>query len=297
MKRAFVWHLYLGFKSNETLNPTEMKERGKAIVVGWDFSEYSKLALDHALFYSYQTNMKICLVHIIKRKSDTDIVSVELQKVVDQVYQSRGKHIEMMVRHGNVSEGLSSAAKEISAAVIFIGTHGVQGIQNYIGSHVLRIIMDSAIPFVIVQAPREKHTQFSVVCPIDSRKESKEVLYWVAYLAQVLGAKISLVYPEYKTQTRILRTKANVNFSKHYLGDCRVKYEEVKLSSKRFNNAIVQYAKKKHADLILTITNRQPKVQYLFSASKIQYLIANKEKIPVLCVNPRKDLWIYGAYK
>ena len=60
---------------------------------------------------------------------------------------------------------------------------------------------------------------------------------------------------------------------------------------------VVEYAKKKHADLILTITNRQPKVQNLFSASKIQYLIANKEKIPVLCVNPRKDLWSYGAYK
>ncbi|MGZ2369013.1 universal stress protein [Ancylomarina sp. YFZ004] len=274
-----------------------MKKRGKVIVVGWDFSEYSKLALDHALFYSYQTNMKICLVHIIKRESVEKEKSIELQKVVDQVYQSRGKHIDMMVRHGNVSEGLCSAAKEISAAVIFIGTHGVQGIQNYIGSHVMRIIMDSPIPFVIVQAPREKHTHFSLVCPIDSRKESKEILYWVAYFAQVLGAKISLVYPEYKTQTRILRTKANVNFSKHYLSDCSVNYEEVKLSSKQFNNAIVDYAKKKHADLIFTITKRQPKVQKIFSAPKIQYLIANKEKIPVLCVNPRKDLWSYGTYK
>ncbi|WP_372640896.1 universal stress protein [Ancylomarina sp.] len=274
-----------------------MKERGKAIVVGWDFSEYSKLALDHALFYSYQTNLKVCLVHIVKRESDAIEMIVKLHEVVDRVYQNRGKHVDMMVRQGIVSEGLSSAAKEISAAVIFIGTRGVQGIQNYIGSHVLRTIMDSPIPFVIVQAPREKHTHFSLVCPIDSRKESKEILYWGAYFAQVLGAKISLVYPEYKTQTRIIKTRANVNFSKHYLSDCRVRYEEVNLSSKRFNNAIVEYAKKKHADLILTITNRQPKVQNLFTASKIQYLIANKEKIPVLCVNPRKDLWSYGAYK
>jgi len=274
-----------------------MKERGKVIIVGWDFSEYAELALEHALFYSFQTNMKICLVHIVKRESDAERYRLELKKEVDRVYHRTGKHIDIMVRSGNVSDGLSSAAKEISAAVIFIGTQGVQGIQNYVGSHVLKTIMNSTIPFVIVQAPREKHTHFSLVCPIDSRKESKEVLYWVAYLAQVLGAKISLVYPEYKTQSRILRTKANVNFSKHYLNDCRVKYEEVKLSSKRFNNAIVEYAKKKHADLILTITNRQHKVQNLFSASEIQYLIANKEKIPVLCLNPRKDLWFYGAYK
>jgi len=274
-----------------------MKERGKAIVVGWDFSEYSKLALDHALFYSYQTNMKIYLVHIIKRESDAEMMTIELQKVINRIFQSKGKRIGMIIRHGNVSEGLSHAAKEVSAAVIFIGTHGVKGMQKYIGSHVLKTILYSTIPFVIVQAPREKHTHSSLVCPVDSRKECKEVLYWVAYLAQVLGAEISLVYPEYKTQRRILRTKANVNFSKHYLTKKRVRFEEVKLSAKRFNNAIVQYAKKKQADLILTITNRQPKVQNLFSASKIQYLIANKEKIPVLCLNPRHDLWLYGTYK
>ena len=90
---------------------------------------------------------------------------------------------------------------------------------------------------------------------------------------------------------------ANVNFARNYLNNYKLEYNEVKLNSKRFNEAIVDYAKKKHADLILTITNRQAKVQNYFSASKIQYLIANKEKIPVFCLNPRKDLWSYGAYK
>jgi nucleotide-binding universal stress UspA family protein len=274
-----------------------MKERGKAIVVGWDFSENAKLALDHALFYAYQADMKLYLVHIIKRESDVEKMKFDLQKIVDRVYQNRGKHIEMIVRSGNVSQGLKSVAKEVSAAVIFIGTQGVKGIQNYIGSHVLKTIMDSPIPFVIVQAPREKHSQFSLVCPIDSRKESKGILYWVAYLALILGAEVSLVYPEYKTRSRILRTLANVNFAKKYLNNYNVEYNEVKLSSNRFNDAIVDYAKKKHADLILTITSRQTKVQNYFSASKIQYLIANKDKIPVFCLNPSKDLWLYGSYK
>ncbi len=274
-----------------------MKERGRAIVVGWDFSEYAELALDHALFYSYQTNLKLYLVHIIKRKSDAEKMKFELQKIVDRVYQKRGKHIDMIVRCGNISQGLKSVAEEVSAAVIFVGTKGVRGIQYFTGSHALKTIMDSTIPFVIVQAPREKGTHFSLVFPIDFRKESKEMLYWVTYLAHILGAEISLVYPEYKTQSRRLRTLANVNFSKNYLNNYKVKYIEARLNSNRFNDAIVNYAKKKHADLILAITNRQIKVQNYFSASKIQYLIANKEKIPVFCLNPRKDLWKYGAYK
>ncbi|MFT5749465.1 MAG: nucleotide-binding universal stress UspA family protein [Ancylomarina sp.] len=274
-----------------------MKERGKAIVVGWDFSENAELALDHALFYAYQTNMKLYLVHIIKRKSDAEKRTIDMQKIVDRVYQNRGKHIEMIVRCGSVSLGLKAVAKEVSAAIIFIGTHGVKGIQNYTGSNALKTIMDSPIPFVIVQAPRKNHTQFSLVCPIDFRKECKEMLYWVAYLAHILDAEISLVYPEYKTQSRVLRTLANLNFCKKYLNNHKVKYKEVKLNSNRFNDAIVDYAKKKHANLILTITSRRAKVQNYFLASKIQYLIANKEKISVFCVNPRKDLWSYGSYK
>ncbi len=274
-----------------------MKERGKAIIVGWDFSEFSERALDHALFYSYQTNMKLYLVHIIKRKSDAEKIKLEMQRIVAKVYQERGKHIDMIIRCGSVSRGLKLVAKKVSAAVIFIGTQGVRGIQNYTGSHALKTIVDSSIPFVIVQAPREKHSRFSLVCPIDFRKECKEMLYWAAYLARIFGAEISLVYPEYNTQSRILKTLANVNFARNYLNNYKVEYSEVKLNSKRFNEAIVDYAKKKHADLILTITNRQTKVQNYFSASKIQYLIANKEKIPVFCVNPRKDLWLYGSYK
>jgi len=274
-----------------------MKARGKAIVVGWDFSEFSNHALDHALFYSYQTNMEICLVHIVKRKSQVKEMEVELKKVVAKVYQEKGKHLKMMVRAGKITSGLRAAAIEVSAAVIFIGTHGVKGIQNYIGSNTLKIILNSVIPFVVVQAPRKVNGHFSVVCPIDSRKESKEVLYWVTYLAKILDANISLVYPDYKTPVKVLLTKANVNFSKHYLHDSRINFKEEKLSCKRFNDAIVDFANKKKVDLILTITNRQTKVQNLFSAAKVQYLIANREKIPVLCVSPRRDLWKYGSYK
>ena len=274
-----------------------MKERGKAIVVGWDFSEYSELALEHALYYSYQTNMKLYLVHIIKSESDAEKMKIDMQKIVDRVYQDKGKVVEMIVRCGDVSHDLKLIAKEVSAAVVFIGTHGVKGIQNYTGSNALKIIMDSSIPFVIVQSPLEKHTRYSLVCPIDFRRESKEVLYWVAYLAHILDAEITLVYPEYKTKARVIPTLANVNFSKMYLNKYKIQYNEVKLSSNRFNDAIVAYAKKKKADLIFTIVNRRTKVQNYFSASKIQYLIANKEKISVFCLNPRKDLWSYVSYK
>lgn len=274
-----------------------MKERGKAIVVGWDFSENAELALDHALFYAYQTNMKLYLVHIIKRESDAEKAKLDMQKIVDQVYQNKGKHIEMIVRRGSVSQDLKSVAKEVSAAVVFIGTKSVKGIQNYTGSSTLKTIIDSTIPFVIVQAPREKHNRYSLVCPIDYRKECKEVLYWVAYLAHILDAEISLVYPEYKAKSRMLRTLANLNFAKNYLNSHKVTYDEVKLNSNRFNDAIVKYAKKKHADLILTITNRRAKVQNYFLASKIQYLISNKEKISVFCLNPRKDLLSYISYR
>ena len=274
-----------------------MKERGKAIVVGWDFSENSELALDHALYYAFKTNMKLYLVHIIKRGSDMEDVKFNMQKIVDRVYENKGKHIEIIIRRGRVSRGLKAVAKEVSAVVVFIGTQKVKGIQNYTGSKALKMIMRSSVPFVTVQAPREKHSRYSLVCPIDFRKECKEILYWVAYLAHIFDAEITLVYPKYRAQVRVKRTLANVNFSKKYLNNYKIKYEEVQLNSRRFNDAIVAYAKKKQADLILTITNRRAKVQDFFSASKIQYLIANKEKISVFCVNPTKSLWKYGAFK
>jgi len=274
-----------------------MKEREKLIVVGWDFTEHAELALDHALFYSYQSNMKVCLVHIAKRKSDVEHLEKELAKEVHRIYQSKGKRVNMKVAFGSVSKGLKTVAEEISAAFVFVGTSGIKGMEKLMGSYILKTIRGSEIPFIVVQGRLEKHSQFSFVCPIDSRKESKGVLYWVVYLARIFRAKISLVYPEYENKSSLLKTKANLNFSKRYLNARQIDYESVKLQANRFNDAIVNFAKKKHASLIFSITNRQAKVQNYIATSKIQYLIANKEKIPVLCISPRKDLWTYGGYK
>lgn len=274
-----------------------MKEKEKLIVVGWDFTEFSNLALDHALFYSHQSNMKVCLVHITKRKSDVKNLEKELAKEVQRIYQLRGKRVDMKVAFGSVSKGLKTVAEEISAVLVFVGASGIKAMEKFVGSYVLKTIRGSAIPFIVVQGRCEKHSQFSFICPIDSRMESKGVLYWVVYLARIFRAKISLVYPEYESRSSMLKTKANLNFSKRYLNARQIDYESVKLQANRFNDAIVNFAKKKHASLIFSITNRQAKVQDYIATSKIQYLIANKEKIPVLCINPRKDLWTYGSYK
>jgi len=47
--------------------------------------------------------------------------------------------------------------------------------------------------------------------------------------------------------------------------------------------------------ILITTTKHITKIDYIFGA-KEQYLIANKEKIPVMCVNPKSNFAKVGQF-
>lgn len=74
-----------------------------------------------------------------------------------------------------------------------------------------------------------------------------------------------------------------------------VDYEIVKLEGSNVTEEAVKYSKKIDADLIMISTTRNISFQdYVLGASE-QKIIVNKEKIPVMCINPRKGITRTGG--
>ena len=88
------------------------------------------------------------------------------------------------------------------------------------------------------------------------------------------------------------KVNVNLNFAIRFLIQNNIEYEihtSTKKGSSHFHNELLAFSKKINADLILiTTTKHLTKVDYIFGA-KEQYLIANNEKIPVMCVNPKSN--------
>ena len=85
-------------------------------------------------------------------------------------------------------------AAETQANLIIMGTHGMRGLQFITGSRVLRVIMSSDVPFIIVQERTIKPSGYdSIVVPLDLHKETRQKLTLVADMALTFKSKVHLI--------------------------------------------------------------------------------------------------------
>jgi nucleotide-binding universal stress UspA family protein len=78
-----------------------------------------------------------------------------------------------------------------------MGTHGQHGWQHITGSHALKVITHSTIPFIVVQEKNIKETGYDdIVVPLDLSKETKQKLAYVANIATYFNSRVHLITPD-----------------------------------------------------------------------------------------------------
>lgn len=274
-----------------------MIENGKTIFVPWDFKGVSEYALDHALFYSSKSKLDVCLIYIVKKESLVKETKSKLDKIAADVFARKGKRVRTIVKVGSFHSGLKAAADENQTAMIFVGIDGFKGIQKYIGTSILNVLSGAVIPSIVVQRPKRSRSTFSLICPIDQRKESKLLLRWIAFLARYIALKVYLVYPEFQEAGQNKRIFRNIAFAKNFLNNEKINFESECFSVFDFNNSIVSFSRKRGIDLILNLTKKELDYRSFFTTPKSHYLIANNEKIPVMCITPTRTMWKYLPFK
>ncbi len=263
-------------------------ELNKPVLVPWDFTKVATYALEHALEYSKATNEKIILVHIVKKQKEIVPSENKLKEKVAEVKKEHGVELDIMVREGSIFTSISDIAKELNASLVIMGTHGVKGMQKITGSWALKVIANTEAPFVVVQAP-PKSAMKDIIFPVDFRKEQKEKLKWAGYLVNHYKTKIHICYQPNSDSRIKAKTRSNLIFSKSYLADKGANFEIVSLPGKKsLGEESLNLAKELGSNMILIMTTKNIGVQdYIFGADE-QKIIANEEKIPVMCVNPKK---------
>ncbi len=260
----------------------------KPVLVPWDFTKVAVYALEHALEYSKATNEKIILVHIVKKQKEIVPSEKKLEEKVAEVKKEHEVELDIIVREGSIFSSISDIAEEVNASLVIMGTHGVKGMQKITGSWALKVIANTEVPFVVVQAP-PKSAMKNIVFPVDFRKEQKEKLKWAGYLVNHYKSKIHICYQPQSDARIKAKTRTNLVFSKSYLAEKGANFEIVRLDGKKsLADESIKLAKELGSNMILIMTTKNIGVQdYIFGADE-QKIIANEEKIPVMCVNPKK---------
>ncbi|MFO8235089.1 MAG: universal stress protein [Bacteroidales bacterium] len=267
------------------------------ILVPWDFTQITEYALQHAIKISTHLKNRIQLIHIVKSEKQIKEAEEELKKDIERLSKEYQIDLEPIVSAGSLFNEISKYASENNISIVIMGTHGIKGIQKLTGSYALKVIVGSKVPFITIQTPPSKKEVFKdIVFPMDYKKEAKQKVNWALFLAKYFDVKIHIITPKLRDKGLQKKTKMNINFAEKIFENHGVKYDFHPIDSSRLGEETVNYAKDIDADLLLIMTTSGIGITDYMLGAKEQYIIANEEKLPVMCVNPRTDLNKYGGF-
>ena len=265
-----------------------MEKYERPIIVPWDFSQVAENAFQHAVNISKVVNRDILLLHIAHDSKDKELKTVELKASSEKLGKEYGKKPFYKVVRGSIFHAIGETAKELKAEMIIMGTHGVKGAQKLFGSKALKVVVSSRIPFLVVQDKPAKENFDTILLPIDFKRENKEKANWIYYLSRNFGSKFIILKSKARDKGFKRKIISNIKYVETFLKGHDVAYEIVTASGKqKFKKEIISFAKSHNADLILVMATRDIKwIDYMLGAPE-QYILANPENMPIMCMNPR----------
>ncbi|NOY38211.1 MAG: universal stress protein [Chlorobi bacterium] len=274
-----------------------MAESEKTIVVPHDFTKIGDYALEHAMVISKIMENPIYIVHIAKDAKDIPAAELKCQDICEKTFKQHFIQLKYIVREGSIFKDIGEIASEVDANLVIMGTHGRKGIQKLTGSWALKVVVNSTVPFIIVQNPPEAKKFENIVFPIDFRTENKEKMQWVNYLYNYYKTKFFIIKQDPKDRIFKAKVKNNLVFARKYMEGKNIKYEIYTApGKKKFYQETIDYAKQSKADMILVMTTRDISIADYALGADEQHIIANSEKIPVMCVNPDPSLRRMGGF-
>ncbi len=265
-----------------------MEQEKNVILVTWDFTEKSEFALEHAINASKKLHHTIGLVHIVKKENEIKPAEDRIKGILTSKYSGIEPAPLVIVKDGNIFSTITDLANNMEAMMVFMGTHGIKGMQKFLGSWALKVIAHTKMPFIVVQDNPQKGFYEKIVIPITFRKENKECINWVGYFARHFGSHFYVFKAKHTDPNFVKGIDSNIFFLTKFFTSKGIAFDiEEAESDHEFVVQTIKYAQRIDANaLLLMVTKDIGFADYVLGAHE-QYIIANEAKLPVICINPK----------
>lgn len=260
----------------------------KHILVPVDGSSQSMVAFQSAIIFAQQYGSELTAVHI-EENSDEEGIKAKLEPY------AKGVKYRYMHKSGSVFKGILKAAEETDASLIVMGTHGVTGFQEFwMGSNAYKVVSSSKCP-VVTMREKGAHTFNTIVLPIDTSFESRQKVPYALSIAKRFGATIHLLGVSVdKDKETEYQVNAYTRQVMHTFDDENISYTFEKRLGGNITQTTIDYAQSVNADLIIIMTEQEPKIGSFFLGKFAQQMV-NHSPTPVMSIAPREDLLISEA--
>ncbi len=261
-------------------------------LVPHDFTAVGDAALRYAMHIGKRVDTEIQVVHLVDDASKVAAAQQKLELIIEQITPIENVSLKAVAQVGSIFEDIGKIARKEEAQLIIMGTHGVKGMQKLFGSHAMKVITSSNVPFLVVQEQTTTENVGRIVVPIDLTKESLQIANIAGDIAIMFDADIHVVYEQpsdvvlnQKMNNRILIVQKNYD-------DRKLKTAFIALNeSGSFQKKVMDYAHKADGNLI-ALSYHTDRLLPQFDKFA-QTLITNDLHLPCVIINAQSASSLY----
>jgi nucleotide-binding universal stress UspA family protein len=274
----------------------------KTLLVATDFSKNSIHALEYAIMFANKLDAEIHLVWVDNSTLEDNLIdTIEeglriekkryLENLVEQ-YKEKvpGGKIKYHLKKGKIYQELAKTARQLKADIMFAGTHGITGYEQYwIGSNAYRIMTSAPCPVITIRADYQfDHGINKILIPLDSSLETKQKLPFTVELAQRFNAVIHLL-KVYNSPIGVIRKRIDSfgRDAEKCLQEKKVDYRIESVDATNVAISILHYAEENNIDLIAIMTEQNLTTANKFLGPYAQQLLAGS-KVPIMSLRDKE---------
>ncbi|HQU99928.1 MAG: universal stress protein [Bacteroidia bacterium] len=269
----------------------------KTILVPYDFTVKADAAIKHANSFAKKLSKTVTLLHVIADYDEKTETLARLKAIAANNQKITDITTEYCTSTGTIYDQIGQAADILDAAFVVMATHGINGVQKVFGSKALKVITKSHKPYIVVQDEPADQLYKQIIVPMSYQPECKQPLFHIMNIAKLFNATCHIIADKSSDPHHLNNIKNNVAYAESFLKENNIDFHTVapEVSAGDFNQAVLRYAKHKHAGLITLITQQNISLFEFLMQPAEQYFIANQEKIPVMCIHPDYNSIKYGS--
>ena len=256
------------------------------IVVPCDFTPVVDAAISYVKsLEKFHPVLDVHLLHVVEKEQEIPEARERLEQEATRLRGLCAANIKPVISEGGISGEIPGYAEEVHADLVIMGIHETKGLNKLFASKVIRVIVDSNIPFLAVQKPPVHENPFArILMPMGALGVEKGKFEWAVRNAKLYGAHIFVLPEPYNDSSLINKRDLNIQAMSKVFDANHIFYTLVPTdNSSNFKQSLYDFAKEKEIDVFLIMITQalKPMVN-----STDQQILANPLGLPVLSINP-----------
>lgn len=275
------------------------RNKKDVILILWDYTESSEIALEHGIQLAREVNNYIMLVRLIeipglfvsksKKEQRINEEKEKLKEVGQRISEKHGTNPFVSVEVGISSSTMKRLTKEANAnLVVGSRSYKVDEKTTYTSAHLVKILSAIDVPFIFAQEKPQHNYYKEIVVPLYPEKQYKETLHWVIYLSKYYNCNINIIKPFIEDEAEKKEMISNIYFTKKTLDKKNIIYGiKTAKKKKKFEDELFRFAEMIDSDLIVMMVRKFK--DFIYESPKYD------QKIPIMVINRNTQIIKYGG--